>query len=691
MPTATSHDQRACRRSRIARLAVYLIKPSKYDDDGYVIRYWRGVLPSNTLACLYGLTADVRDCGALGASLSWRIEVIDETVQRVDIGRIVRAGRSRGTKAIACLVGVQSNQFARARDLAMALRAGGIDVLIGGFHVSGLLAMLPEPPAEIRQLLDAGVTVVAGEIEGRWEGILRDALDGRPKPVYNFLLEPPPLQDASMPRIPPGYLRRFVAPNFATLDCGRGCPFNCSFCTVINVQGRTMRCRDVACIVRWIRENYRHGISAYFFTDDNFCRHRHWEQILDALIDLRQREGIRIGFMVQVDTQSHKLPNFIAKAAAAGCSQVFIGVESLNARNLEAAGKRQNHVEQFRALIDAYRQAGINTHIAYIIGFPFDEPASVRQDIRRLTDEVGPEQASFFMLTPLPGSRDHAQLLERGVAIDEDLNRYDSFHATTEHPRMSRTAWHGAYQQAWDAFYSVRNMVAILRRVSPQNYWAVFANFIWYKNSMIVEGGHPMIHGFVRLKGRGQRRSDLPRETWWRYVRRRLQDVCRYALLWPKLAMEMEEVWLQTRQRSVFEQRVVEELRRLPTSVRGWRQMRATELHRAYRRAARALRRPVARVMPMPRVAIPPRIWLWLNRWNPFANSLTWSRRSLERFWKDCLDQLKRGRIDRIRVSGVLFNGVQEVTLFATFATLFFSRLLHRLLARVGLGSEAAS
>ncbi len=625
----------------------------------------------------------------LGASLSWRIEVIDETVRRVDVGRIVRASRARTTRVVACLVGVQSNQFARARDLALALRAGGVDVLIGGFHVSGSLAMLAELPAEIRQLLAAGVTIVAGEIEGRWEGILRDALNGQLKLIYNFLLEPPPLRDAPMPRIPPRYLRRFVAPNFATLDCGRGCPFNCSFCTVINVQGRTMRCRDVACIVRWIRENYRHGISAYFFTDDNFCRHRHWERILDALIELREREGIRIGFMVQADTQSHKLPNFIAKAGAAGCSQVFIGVESLNARNLEAAGKRQNRVDQFRTLIEAYRQAGINTHIAYIVGFPFDEPASVRQDIRRLADELGPEQASFFMLTPLSGSRDHLQMLNRGVVIDEDLNRYDSFHATTEHPRMARAAWQGAYQQAWEAFYSVRNMIAILRQVSPQNYWAVFANFIWYKNSMVVEGGHPMIHGFVRLKGRRQRRSELPQETRWSYVRRRWQDACRYARLWPRLAMEMEEVWFQTRQRSAFEQRVVEELRRMPSSVRGWRRVRASEIQAAYRRAVDVL----YRTMPGARsghARVPPRLWLWVQRWNPWCQALTWSRCSLTRFWHRYAATVKRGRFDWLSVPIVAFHATQEAVLFGTFATLFLTRLLRRLLARTGWSLETS-
>src|SRR3989338_7716554 len=193
-------SEQAC---RVRRLGIYLIKPSNYDEDGYVIRYWRGVLPSNTLTCLYGLTEDVRERGVLGRHLQWRIELIDETVQRVNVRGILRAGRRRGTKAMVCLVGVQSNQFARASDLALTFRAAGLDVLIGGFHVSGSLAMLPQVPPEIQALLDPGVSVVAGEIEGRWEGMLRDALAHQLQPLYNFLLEPPGLHSAPAAGVPP--------------------------------------------------------------------------------------------------------------------------------------------------------------------------------------------------------------------------------------------------------------------------------------------------------------------------------------------------------------------------------------------------------------------------------------------------------------------------------------------------------
>lgn len=668
----------------IRRLVIYLIKPSKYDDEGYVIRYWRGVLPSNTLACLYGLTEDVRERGVLGCNLQWRIELVDETVQKIRVREIVRVSRTRGTRAIVCLVGVQSNQFARASDLALEFRSGGVDVLIGGFHVSGSLAMLPHVPPEIQCLLDAGVTVVAGEVEGRWEAILRDALERRLQPVYNFLRRPPDLSSAPPPRISKRYLRRFVAPNFGTLDCGRGCPFNCSFCTIVNVQGRTMRFRDTERLTTLFRENYhRHRISYYFFTDDNFCRNRYWENIFDALIRLRTEEGIRIRFMLQADTQSYKLPSFVAKAKAAGCSQVFIGVESLNEKNLEAAGKRQNLVANFRQMIAAYRRAGINTHVAYIIGFPFDHPESVRQDVERLKSELGPEQASFFMLTPLPGSRDHLELVRAGVPLDQDLNRYDSFHATTQHPRMTQEEWTTVYQEAWHSFYDLKNMKAILQRVAPENYWGVFSNFVWYRNAVMVEEGHPMIHGFFRLRGRRERRPGYPIQTRRQHLKTRIAGIFKYIGLWPKLALEMEELWLQTHPRGALEQRVVDLLQRRYADVKQWRQLRLAEFQRIYCRATVLLKKASPRNAALPGIATPPKGWLWIKKRNPFSHSLTTSRQFLQRFWQETRVYLRAGHLHGVDVSRLVFNLIQEGVLLTAFATAYFSHLLPHLFGRV--------
>ena len=87
-------------------------------------------------------------------------------------------------------------------------------------------------------------------------------------------------------------------------------------------------------------------------------------------------------------------------------------MESLNPRNLQAAGKTQNQVQEYRASIGAWHNARVTTIVGYIIGFPHDTERSVRCDIRRLVREVQPDQASFFMMTPLPGSRDHQCMIE---------------------------------------------------------------------------------------------------------------------------------------------------------------------------------------------------------------------------------------------------------------------------------------
>lgn len=646
-------------------LQLYLIKPSKYDDDGYVIRYWKGVLPSNTLSCLYGLSEDVRERGVLGRDLKWKTELIDDTVQPIPYGEAVRANHRRGTKVVVCLVGVQTNQFPRAADIALKFRKAGIDVLIGGFHVSGILATLPDLSPELVTLVNAGVTLVAGEGEGgHWERLLGDALQNRLQSVYNFLKDLPDISRAPFPRIYPKLLKRYALRHFGTLDCGRGCPFGCSFCTVINVQGRRMRFRQVDLLLEKIREDYRrYGISHYFFTDDNFCRNKNWEAILDGLIELREKEKIPFYFMMQLDTQSHLVPNFVEKAARAGCRQVFIGMESFNQENLKAVKKNQNETDNFKELVDAFHDVGIVCHLAYIIGFPLDTAESVKRDIERLMS-LAAGQASFFMMTPLPGSMDYKHALEKGTLLDADLNNYDTFHETHRHSRMKPGEWLGAYEDAWKVFYSTENMKRILSRenIRTENYWGVLMNFVWYKNGIDVEGGHPMIHGFVRLKGRQERRSGYPVEGRGEYFKRRLKDVKNELTGWWKLALELEEVWLATRRRSPLEQRTVEELLRLTQAAKKWRDLRISELHSLYVKAAASLEKKG-----LYRFRIPSPFQLWLRKWNFLFEPLTCTRKPLDRFWGSVADYWRKGEPFRVNYIRVLFNLFEEICLLLRF------------------------
>src|SRR3989338_2675020 len=100
------------------RFHIILIKPSKYDDDGYVISWFRGVITSNSLACLNALTEDIQAREVLGSHVEIVIHRYDETVQRIPVARLTERIRKAGERGIVCLVGVQSNQFTRAVDLA---------------------------------------------------------------------------------------------------------------------------------------------------------------------------------------------------------------------------------------------------------------------------------------------------------------------------------------------------------------------------------------------------------------------------------------------------------------------------------------------------------------------------------------------------------------------------------------------
>lgn len=639
--------------SKRKRINVVLIKPSKYDDEGYVIRHLRGVLPSNTLACLSSLTRDVAERGLLGRDISIKVELYDDTVQKIPVKKIIRSNRLPHSRTVVALAGVQSNQFPRAADLARKFRAGGLQVLIGGFHVTGTLALSRDTTPEIQELIDLGVSVVKGEVEETWAEILLDASKDRLKPLYDFMDRKPDLTDMPIPVIDRKYLKRFVTKNFGTIDCSRGCPFNCSFCSIINVQGREMRVRSPESLGKTLRQNYRdHGIYFYFFTDDNFARNRCWREIFEMLARMREEEKIPIQFMIQVDTQSHKIPDFVSMASRAGCTQVFIGMESINPDNLKAAGKAQNHVRDYRNLIAAWHNAKIATHVAYIFGFPFDTPESIRQDVQRLQNELGVEQASFFMLTPIPGSQDHVRMVKAGAHMEPDLNRYDSFHETVRHPNFEPGELSNAYREAWKNFYSFDYMRDVLARANPENYWNIFCNFIWYKNSALIEEGHPMIHGFFRLKDRRDRRPGYAVESRLRHYSRRFREVRRLMRSWVSLALEMEELWLQTRKRSDAEVRLLAEIERLRHEVN--RNLRAAELQLAHVRAR----------IHSPELRVPSRLALAFRNVNfRMAKRITCSRADLEVFW----NRTCRPTMLLIRPDKVIVNLLRDVQLFLLF------------------------
>lgn len=496
----------------MTRFSIVLIKPSHYDDDGYVIQWIRSAIPSNTLAVLNGLALECKERRVLGDDVDIEVTAIDETNTRVRPERIIR--QMRGGDGLVCLVGVQSNQFPRAMDLARRFRAAGVKVCIGGFHASGCIAMLPELTPELKEAMDLGVSLFAGEAEGRFDLVLRDASNGTLQPLYNYMKDLPALEGTTLPILPASQIQRNGG-HLTSFDAGRGCPFLCSFCTIINVQGRKSRRRTVDDIEQIIRQNIAQGVNRFFIADDNFARNTQWEAIFDRFIELRENAKLDIKFVIQVDTMCHRLPHFIEKAQRAGVVRAFIGLESIHPESLVGARKKQNKITEYRKMLLAWKQARVTTFAGYILGFPNDTPESILEDIKIIQRELPIDLLQFSCLTPLPGSEDHQRLYNAGIEMDPDLNKYDVEHVTTGHPRMSRAEWEKVYMDAWAAYYSPEHIRTVIRRTaatgsSPGKLWSLM---IWTYSCVALEKVHPYQGGYFRIKYRRDRRPTFAIES----------------------------------------------------------------------------------------------------------------------------------------------------------------------------------
>ena len=510
------------------RFHVVLIKPSKYDEDGYVISWFRGVLVSNSMAMMNALTEQAEHDKVLGPDVEIITHFYDETVRRIPVKRLVREVQSGVDRAVVCMVGVQTNQFTRAVDLGKEFIACGLNVMVGGFHVSGSIQMLPRVPDEIQEGIDAGITMVAGEVENRWSELLKDAYSNSLKPLYNFLNDQPSLEGAVVPFTSKENLSFNGDSRQTSFDAGRGCPFKCSFCTIINVQGNAMRGRTPDDIEALIKRNQAQDMRGFFITDDNFARHPRWEEIVDRIISLKKKK--RVTLMIQTDTMSYRIPRFVEKLARAGCRRIFIGMESVNPDNLKACGKPQNRIHEYRTMLQAWRDASVVTHAGYIIGFPGDTYDSIMRDVERLKQELPIEFVVFFMMTPLPGSQDHLDNYLKGVPMAKEMNDYDTTRPCAEHPRMSRDELMRAYRDAWKSFYSREHVETILKRRKDRRQKNVARDMIWFRSAVFVEGLHPFLFGIFRIKGRKRRSPKFPTESIPVYYCRRTWDIASWTI-----------------------------------------------------------------------------------------------------------------------------------------------------------------
>jgi radical SAM superfamily enzyme YgiQ (UPF0313 family) len=513
------------------KIEIVLIQPTKYNDQGYTERGLWNVMPSNSLNVMYSLTEhalaspifDVVDKKLYGFSECIRAQY--QTCENIRKRYLNTSPANTGTLLIVMLVGVQTNQYPRAYDLAVRWREVGAKVIIGGFHVSSILndkLYGKDLHQDIKDLHNSEIIVFEGEADNSVLLILQDCLYDREELHYKDIT--PDISASPLPRFPADYTGQISST--VTLDTSRGCVFNCSFCSIINVQGRKMRHRPVQDIIAWVENQAKeHGgkLSA-FFTDDNIGRHPQFRKLCDGLEGV-QNKGFKLYLFAETDIASYKNRGkkdgehelqFFERAQRAGIYRFFTGIESLTQGDLKGVSKNQNNVTDYIQFVKEAHAHNIQIHAGFIIGFPSDTPESIKRAAQELHN-IGFAQVSFFILTPIPGSRDHAQMLKNGVPMSPDWNEYDSFHPVWygEHT-MSKEQWIHTYKSAWRIFYSRENITERLKQYkdSPKIQTDQIWQDLWYYWSIHAECKHPMLGIILRTRNRSDMRPGHHAPAW---------------------------------------------------------------------------------------------------------------------------------------------------------------------------------
>jgi hypothetical protein len=452
-------------------LRVVIIKPSKYGLSGYVERFRRGFMPNSTVPYIRSMTPASVD------GVDIETHAIDEYVQTdLDYLELLR---NPSDPTLLALVGVQSHQFQRSLDLAAFARANGVrHCIIGGPHPM---------TCDTSMLQNRGVSFALAEAEMIWMQILKDAVQGELQPVYGAdrrwagELQAPVL-------IPPSErdLRRYIVPMLGIYPA-RGCPFTCNFCSVIKIAGRQVRSQPIETTMESLRKAKAAGVRMVMFTSDNFNKYTEAAGLLEQMI----AEQINIPFFVQCDTQISKQEEIVMLLGKAGCFEVFVGVESFNRETLLAVHKTQNHPSTYSDIVKLCRKYHVLTHFSNIIGFPEDTAKSIHENLDVLLG-LDPDVASFYILTPIPGTEQYDDFLAAGWITERNLDRLDGTTTAWRHPNLSWPEWQGLLYHCYRKFYSPRH---ILMHGLKGFHRDAFGGFLAYL-------GHPLFNRYAVLKKR---------------------------------------------------------------------------------------------------------------------------------------------------------------------------------------------
>jgi radical SAM superfamily enzyme YgiQ (UPF0313 family) len=480
------------------------------------------------------------------------VYLVDGNTQRLSETELVKYIREKNIDLVG--IGAMTRMIRKAYQMADAVRAAGIPVVMGGPHVTEL------PDEALGR--DGGPrhadSVVLGEADQIWPIIVADAERGMLQEIYAAWDETretvkPSLAD--YPVIPwermdldqfnlirhfPKWARRMLSHVGMTwqsfhifpIETGRGCPYGCEFCSVTGFFGNSVRFRSNESVVNELLtlkslEKRQKGKIAVFFIDDNLAINSKRTKALLREIIARDAQVPWVG---QISINLLRDEELVSLIAQSGGRWIFVGLESVDAENLKSMGKEFNKPEEYGDILDRLSRHGVYAITSFIFGMDGDRPGIAKRTLDMIRSWP-PGLPVFGLLTPYPATPLYERLASAGRLIrSRHWLEFKPFTMGFSPLRITSEQAEAEVREAWAASYSPAANASAMK---------------WLESASLPDR---IIHLLARLAFRGIYFPQMKRRDWINILLQNRGSICRIILqaLQMKRRMKMKKIpWLQ--------------------------------------------------------------------------------------------------------------------------------------------------
>ena len=423
---------------------LVLIQSSPYDHEKKPIKKSKLYFVGLAMPLLAAMTPD-----------EFEVKIILETIEDIDFDMDVD------------IVGIGSMGHAviRSIDIAKEFKKRGKTVFMGGYMVS----LMPE---EAKKYCDS---VIVGDGEEAYPAMLKDYLRGELKSFYNM---PVKLIHTPLPRF--DLILNKKIGDMLPVQAGRGCPKSCSFCSIYCLYKNHYIRRPIEDVVRDIRQIKDLGFNKFMLLDDNIMSNRRYMmELLDYIIPMKMTWISQCSIDIGDDRE------LLEKLSKSGCMTLSFGLESIVQESLNSMNKSWAKVSDYKRLIKNIQSVGIDISTEMVVGADADTKESIRNtsDFIKECKIVVPR---FYILTPIPGTIYHKEMLAAKRIYIEDMYSYDGSQAVHIPKNMSPEELTKEYWALYEKVFEIGNIMrrTVLRKEffkAPGRYLFYMAINLYYR------------------------------------------------------------------------------------------------------------------------------------------------------------------------------------------------------------------